>query len=216
MSSNLFIVALGLWGSLFAADPAVIDGAAEGGFAVLRSGWLRPAELERLCREGVREILVLDGTARERECRWREARCPDLRVRANPLQRAGEPLSAGFLEAFDQWVDEAAAADRKILFRCRHGWHRAGRLAAYYRMRHQGMGAEAASREMNQVGRMMWRHSYLEPQVRALADYIAGRACSVAEEFCVTPDGAGDGAEFAEDVCRPESSGGSRPSASAM
>ena len=204
MSSIFFIAALGFWGALFAADPAVMDGAAEGGFAVLRSGWLRPAELERLCREGVREIVVLDGTADRRECRWREARCPELRVRLNAAQQASEPLSAGFLEAFDRWVEEAAVADRRILFRCRHGWHRAGRLAAYYRMRHQGMDREAAIREMDEVGRMMWRHPYLEPQVRALADYIAGRPCSVAERFCVVPDGAGGGGGFPEDVCSPE------------
>ena len=204
MLGTVFVAMLGFWGAILAADPSVIDHSAVGEFALLRSGWLRPAELERLCHEGVREILVLDGTARQRECRWRETRCPELRVRLNAEQEPSEPLSTGFLNAFDRWVEGAAAADLKVLFRCRHGWHRAGRLAAYYRMRHQGMDAEAAIREMNEVGRMMWRHPYLEPQVRALADYIAGRPCSVAEQFCVVPDGAGGGGEFPEDVCGAE------------
>ncbi len=106
-------------------------------------------------------------------------------MRYNARQSAYEPVSEEFLRAFDAWVAEARRSGRKIAFRCRHGWHRTGRLAAYHRIRHQGVETDEAIEEMNRIGRFMWKHRQLEPQVEAMADFIAGRDCSVAAEYCV-------------------------------
>ncbi len=190
-----------------ASDPLLVD-ESPGGFALYRSGRLSGAEIGELCAAGVEEIAVLAGTGRERECVLRREHCPGLRVVYDEEQQADSPLSAAFLEAFDDWVGEARAEGRKIAFRCRHGWHRAGRLTAWYRMRWQGWSAERASAEMLERGRLMFRHPTLVPQVRALADHLAGRACSTEPQHCVVvepraSEGASDAASpsFVPDVC---------------
>lgn len=174
-----------------AASPRLVDSDPVNGFALYRSGRLSPGELAALCRQGVAEILILDGTGGERECELRRRLCPGLAVRYDRQQEASVPLSADFLRAFDAWVAQARRYGLRIAFRCRHGWHRAGRLAAYYQMRFQGWSLQEAIARMNRAGRFMWRHPYLEPQVRALADHIAGRPCSVSPEHCVRPAGGG-------------------------
>jgi hypothetical protein len=184
-----------------AAPPVLVDADPGVGFALSRSGWLSEGELEALCAAGVEEIVVLDGTARERECRMRERVCPQLRVRWDEPQSAERPLAAGFLTAFDAWVAEAREAGRSIAFRCRHGWHRAGRLAAYYAMRHGQVGAAAARQEMHRRGRFMWRHPELDSQVEALADHLAGRACGASPEHCVGPGRGTSRPAFPADVC---------------
>ncbi|RMG47188.1 MAG: hypothetical protein D6718_04205 [Acidobacteria bacterium] len=158
----------------------------------------------------MREIVVLDGTAWRRECRWRNEVCPGLRVRWDEAQDPDRPVDAAFLRAFDAWVEEARREGKRIAFRCWQGWHRAGRLAAYYRIRFDGWTAEAAIREMHRRGRMMAAHPGLDPQVRALADFAAGRTCSVDLRYCVAGDAPAE-ASFPEDACpadlRPSSSG---------
>lgn len=188
-----------------AAAPHLLESSPEGGFAIYRTGRVDRDELAALCRRGVEELVVMDGSAVRRECAWREAVCPGLVVRYDRRQDVSVPLSAPFLEAFDRWVETARRAGRKIAFRCHHGWHRAGRLSAYYRMRFQHLTAEDARTLMLQHGRFMWRHPYLKPQVTALADHLAGRPCSTAEQHCVRrgPEVRGEGAVFAADVCPP-------------
>ena len=115
------------------------------GFALYRSGRLSPTDLGVLCDLGVEEILVLDGEAGQRECRFRQTICPDMQVRYNRAQEADIPVSLDFLQAFDVWIEEARSEGRKVAFRCRHGWHRTGRLAAYYRMRFEGASAAEAT-----------------------------------------------------------------------
>ncbi len=172
------------------------------GFALYRSGWLSERDLGELCAAGVAEMVVLDGTAGTRECRLRERVCPHLRVRWNERQSADRPLDAAFLAAFDAWVDEARAAGRKIAFRCHYGWHRTGRLAAYYALRHQGWSAAAARREMHRLGRFMEQHPSLDAQVEALADHVAGRPCEQDLETCVgaSPEPSRP-SEFPADAC---------------
>ncbi|MGH9464309.1 MAG: hypothetical protein ACRD0X_01600 [Thermoanaerobaculia bacterium] len=190
-----------------ASPPVLVDADPATGFALYRSGWLEQDEIAELCAAGVEEIVVLDGTGRERECRWRESACPRLRVRWDRRQSAERALDSAFLAAFDAWVEEARAAGRGIAFRCRHGWHRTGRLAAYYAMRHQARDAGTARREMHRRGRFMWRHPALDPQVEALADYLAGRPCGESPAHCLAAaESAGRPATFPEDVC-PEPSG---------
>lgn len=187
-----------------AANPVLVDSDRATGFAIYRSGRLSAHDLQGLCRLGVEEILVLDGSGRQRECRLRERVCPDLRVVHDVEQSAGEPLSAAFLRRFDAWVERARAEGRRIAFRCHRGWHRAGRLAAYYRIRHQGLTAREAKAEMHQLGRFMWRHPYLDAQVDALADYAAGRPCSGPEEHCVTRGGPKTPSLVGRDTCSTE------------
>ena len=143
---------------------------------------------------------MLDGGG-ERECAMRGRRCPGLEVRYDAAQDARRPLTAEFLSAFDSWIEEARAHGRKIALRCRHGWHRAGRLSAWYRMRFEGATADEAIAEMLRAGRFMRRHRQLVPQVRALADLLAGRPCSTAAEHCVIGGPFEPGPTFAEDAC---------------
>ena len=189
------------------AGPRPFDAVVETGFAVYRSGILNGDELADLCREGVSEIVILDGTGARRECEMRQRVCPQLRIRYSYPQDAKVPLTEEFLGAFDRWVEEAQSSGSKVAFRCHHGWHRAGRLAAYYRMKFDGWSAEEAIAEMNQLGGMMWQHPYLEPQVEALSDLIGGRPCEQELEYCVQPLAAGqdEGLSseglFVADVC---------------
>ncbi len=185
-----------------AAAPTLVDADPDSGFALYRSGQLSRGELAELCRLGVEEIVVLDGNAARRECRMRRAVCPQLRVRYDDQQDAHRPVGADFLAAFDRWVEEARREGRKIAFRCRQGWHRAGRLAAYYRMRFQEVPAPEAIAEMERVGRFMGHHRQLAPQVEALADFLAGRPCSTDPSHCVAPAGPAAGtAAFPPDAC---------------
>lgn len=181
-----------------AAGPTLVDDDAVSGFALYRSGRLDRAGLAELCRQGVEEMVVLDGSGR-RECALRADVCPALRLRYDTAQDARRPLTAGFLAAFDRWIEEARLAGRKVALRCRHGWHRAGRLTAWYRMRHQGWASKAAIEEMLRVGRFMDHHRQLEPQVEAMADLLAGRPCSTAAEHCLA-ESAGP-VRFPADAC---------------
>lgn len=192
-----------------AASPEPIDEDRATGFAIYRSGQLDARELSKLCDLGVREIVVMDGGARRHECRLRAEVCPDLKVRYNHPQDPRTPVSREFLAAFDDWVEDSRAAGRRISIRCRHGWHRAGRLSAYYRMRFNGWTAAAATEEMQQMGQYMDSHPQLQSQVVAMADQLAEQPCSQSPEHCLRDlaaateglVGSGDDAIFAEDVC---------------
>lgn len=192
-----------------AAAPRAIDENRNSGYAVYRSGRLGARELAEMCELGVREIVVMDGAALNNECRWRGEICPGLKVRYNHAQDARTPVTREFLTAFDAWVVDSMAKGSKIAFRCRHGWHRAGRLSAYYRMRFDGWSAEAAIEEMLEMGRFMGSHPQLVPQVAGMADQLAARPCSQPAEHCPrdSPDhGEGlvrsrAGVQFADDLC---------------
>jgi hypothetical protein len=166
-----------------AAAPRMVDSSAETGFAIYRSGQLSSRELKQLCSLGVEELLVLDGGATDRECQMRQL-CPDLRVRYSFAQDPDHPVSLEFLAAFDQWIEEGRAKGRKLAFRCRRGWHRAGRLTAYYEMRYMGASVQEAIDEMQEQGRWMWRHPQLDPQVAALGELVAGESCSGGVDVC--------------------------------
>lgn len=178
------------------------------GFALYRSGRLSSADLSVLCGLGVEEILVLDGEGSQRECVFRRTICPEMQVRYDHAQEEDMPVSIEFLEAFDVWIEEARAKGKKVAFRCRHGWHRTGRLAAYYRMRFEGASAVQATEEMQSIGRMMWRHPSLDPQVEAYADLLLDGECSSARADCPTEDpdpGLVEGV-FPLDACPPADS----------
>ena len=191
-----------------AASPTLVDGDEQGGFAIYRTGRLDPGQLEELCKLGVEELIVMDGTARERECQRRSGVCANLRIRYDQAQDPEVPVRQDFLIAFDQWVEESRGAGRKIAFRCRRGWHRTGRLAAYYRMRFQDWEQAAAADEMLQVGRLMWLYPELQPQVGAMADWLETGSCAQGSGDCPQASRGGSdptafpGEEgFARDVC---------------
>ncbi len=194
-----------------AAPPARIDQAAETNFAIYRSGRLGASRLRGLCEAGVEEMVVMDGTAQGRECKLRDDVCPGLRVRYNETQDPRSPVSRDFLEAFSAWVEESRASGRKIAFRCRHGWHRTGRVGAFYRMRFQGWSLSAARDEMQEVGRLMWTYPGLQIQLEAIAEYLATGDCRSRTGACppvgrVTGEEfvqVADGIRFPPDVCSP-------------
>ena len=200
----VMMIFLGTFGC--AAAPRLVDENTASGFALYRSGQLSGSELTELCRRGVEELVVLDGGAAERECRMLRERCPQMRVRYSHLQDPKQPMSQEFLQAFGEWIEEGRSAGRKLAYRCRHGWHRAGRLTAYYQMRFMGAGVEEAIDEMQARGRFMWRHPQLDPQVEALGQVVAGEPCSGGVEYCpqhveAISDGLAADGSFPGDAC---------------
>lgn len=206
------------WLAMAAIAPLLLGGCADAprmvaedpttGFALYRSGRLSSADLSVLCSLGVEEILVLDGKAGARECVFQKTVCPDLKVRYDHAQEEDRPVSLDFLQAFDVWIEEAQAQGKKVAFRCRHGWHRTGRLAAFYRMRFEGVSAAEATREMQRIGRMMWRHPTLDPQVEAYSEIIAGQPCTADPANCPLsePDAGLVDSGFPDDACRASDS----------
>jgi hypothetical protein len=118
-------------------------------------------------------------------------------------QEEDHPVSGEFLEAFDAWILEARSNGKKVAIRCRHGWHRTGRLAAYYRIRFEGASPADVGREMHDIGRMMWRHPSLDEQIQAYEDLVAGRPCTTDPAHCPSsePDGGLIGGRFPENAC---------------
>jgi protein-tyrosine phosphatase len=173
------------------------------GFALYRSGRLSPTDLGFLCEIGVEEILVLDGDGENRECAFQDKLCPGLTVRYNHAQNPDSPVTIDFLDAFDAWIADARTQGKKVAFRCRHGWHRTGRLVAYYRIRFEGVAATEAIKEMQDIGHMMWRHPTLNSQVEAYEDIVAGRPCASGPESCPLeqPDGGLLHGLFPHDSC---------------
>ena len=197
LSAALALAAVGC-----ASPPRLIDQDAATGFAIYRSGWLSRTQLAALCSSGVEEMVVLDGTATKRECRMRDEICPRLRIRYDEKQDPRVPVDTDFLDAFDAWVEEARSEGRVIAFRCRHGWHRAGRLAAWYRMRFGNWPVEEAIAEMLDTGRFMNRHRQLVTEARAMGDCPTRADCRQA--LGDRPESAAT-AGFDDDLCeRPE------------
>jgi hypothetical protein len=154
------------------------------GFAIYRSGKPDRDEVAAYCDRGITEIAVLAGNADEAERRYAEA-CPTLDVVYDVKQDAEEPVSDEFLEWFDSWVESARRDGKKIAFRCNCGCHRTGRLAAYYQMKYMNLSLEDALLIMYERGRNWARHRSIEPQVRALRDYMNEEPCSQDPEHCV-------------------------------
>jgi hypothetical protein len=204
----LLLATIGSFGC--AAAPRLVDSNSVTGFALYRSGQLSGAELTQLCGQGVEELLVLDGGAINRECRMLREQCPGLRVRYNFAQNEKQPVSQEFLGAFDQWIEEGKAEGRKLAYRCRRGWHRAGRLTAYYQIRFMGASVQEAIDEMQARGRFMWWYPRLDPQVEALGEWVARETCSGGAEFCPqhvdpTSEGLQADGSFPLDACSGQS-----------
>jgi hypothetical protein len=185
----IFAIALSIAPGTAAAGNLHLIDQLPNGFRIYRSGIPSEADMREFARLGVEEIAVLSGDARRREARHRRA-APMLEVVYDEKQDVRRPLTASFLRWFDEWVETARREGKVIAFRCRCGCHRTGRLAAYYQMKYQGLTADEAIAVMNELGRNMFLHPELEPQVRALEDFIHGRPCSRGEQYCVSADEA--------------------------
>ena len=178
MQTPVFLVLLGSFLlSSCAANPRIVDENEEG-FAIYRSGRLTGRELASLCAAGVRELIVLSGTADRRECRYRDQFCPNLKIRYDNRQLVNKPVSASFLGAFVDWIEEARDSNKKIAIRCKKGWHRTGRLAAFYRMAFNNRSSTEAISEMYDRGRFMWMYPGLRGQVKAYEGHLRRDVCS--------------------------------------
>jgi hypothetical protein len=159
-----------------------------GAFRVYRSGMPTAETYAKWCKDyGIERSIVLAGDAGTHELAYsKQGTCPDFKVLYNETQSPSVPLTAEFLKFFDDEIARAKADHVGILLRCQTGSHRAGRLAAYYQMKYQGLSADEAIAVMDYNGTMMPLFDpVLRPQVRALDDYIHGRPCSQPAKYCV-------------------------------
>lgn len=163
----------------------LMDANSDTGFAIYRTS--KPnkvSDFKKLCKAGVTEIMVLDGSG-SREAFLAKKYCPALKVIYNKVQSAKTPLSSKFLQQFDTWVQYAKDNGVKIAFRCSCGCHRTGRLAAYYNMKYKGFTAAQAINDMYDKGRFMFLYGFLKGQVRAMRNYIDGNGCRQKRKYCV-------------------------------
>ncbi|MFO8058045.1 MAG: hypothetical protein R6V10_12180 [bacterium] len=160
----------------------------EDAFRLYRSGAPPQETFAKWCKElGIKRAIVMSGDAEEYELAYQdEGICPGVEVIYNVKQDHNQPVSDGFLKWFDKQIEKARQDKVGILFRCYTGSHRAGRLAAYYQMKYQGLNSDEAIAVMTHKGMMMSLFNIvLIPQVRAMEDYIQGRPCGEIERMCV-------------------------------
>ncbi len=168
-----------------------IDGPPPGegqAFRLYRSGEPDKETFSKWCSVyQIDRVIVMAGTAEKHELAYqKEGVCPDIEVIYNVKQNHNKPVSDGFLEYFDQQIERARNDQAGLLFRCTTGSHRAGRTAAYYQMKYQGLTAGEAIMVMDYNGLLMPLFDpVLRPQVKAMYDYIHGEPCSQMKAFCV-------------------------------
>jgi hypothetical protein len=168
--------------------PPVGPNEPEQAFRVWRSGSPDKDTFARWCSVyHIERVIDMSGTARDHELKYQaEGVCPGIKVIYSVEQNHEKPLSDGFLEYFDAQVARARADNVGILFRCQTGSHRAGRMAAYYQMKYEGLTADQAIAVMDYNGMLMPLFDpVLRPQVKALSDYIRNQPCSQKKKWCV-------------------------------
>jgi protein-tyrosine phosphatase len=157
-------------------------------FRVYRSGVPSKETFAKWCSEyKIKRVIDLAGTADKNERAFqKQGICPDIEIIYSEKQTPEQPLSSEFLKFFDAQIEKARKDNVGILLRCTSGSHRAGRLSAYYQMKYQGLTPDEAIAVMDYNGVMMPLYDpILQPQVRALYDYIKNQPCSQKKEFCV-------------------------------
>ncbi len=186
MMKYLFLLTI-LVSNLWAGNNLHLIESKENGFAIYRTGKPDADDMKEFCKLGIEEMVVLSGTADEHEYKYQDS-CPGLRVVFNEKMSARVPVKVSFLDFFDSWVEDARRTGKKIAFRCECGCHRTGRLAAYYQIKFQNVTTEDALILMKKHGKFMFLYPELKPQVRSMADYLAGRECSQDPEDCIIDD----------------------------
>ncbi len=128
---------------------------------------------------GVERVIVMDGGAQSHERRYQaEGICPNIQVVYN-VNQGLSPVSDGFLKWFDGQVESAKKDEAGVLFRCKTGSHRTGRLASYYQIKHQGLSLADALAVLEHKGKMMefWSLIFV-PQVIAIDEHLKGQPCT--------------------------------------
>jgi hypothetical protein len=171
-----FFILVGLLVTDVFADNLHLMDYRDNGFMLFRSGIPSEDDFKEWCDLGITEVMVLSGDAFERE-EVLQHHCPELNVVFDIRQEHREPLSASFLQKFDQWIEGGQRKGKKLLFRCHCGCHRTGRLAAYYEMKYLDKPFDKVIEHLNRYGRDMKHHGYLVRQIEALDDYRKGSAC---------------------------------------
>jgi protein-tyrosine phosphatase len=157
-------------------------------FRVYRSGSPSKETFAKWCSEyKIKRVIDLAGSAQDNEKKYQQdGLCPDIEIIFSEKLDPAVPLTKEFLQSFDREIERAKQDGVGILFRCSTGSHRAGRMAAYYQMKYQGLEPDEAIAVMDYNGMMMPAFDpVLQPQVRALHDYVHGRPCSQAAQYCV-------------------------------
>lgn len=176
----------------FAKNVHIVDEDPASGFRVVRMGKSDAAVLDDLCKHGKVNVIVLSGDGSHEEAFARD-RCPGMKVIYNVQQRTKTPLTRGFLKFFDQEVAKAKAEGYQIMFRCKCGCHRTGRLAAYYNMKYKGMSAGAALKDLGKNmtfgAKFLFRRT-LKKQVNNFVPWIQRESCGErkakkARKWCV-------------------------------
>ncbi len=165
----------------------LIESNPDSGFAIYRSGKPKWKDFIKLCKLGIEEVMVLSGTADEREFKYlaeNNKECKNLKVIFNKGTSSKTPLSKSFLDYFDNWVTDAKLKGKKILFRCECGCHRTGRLAAYYQMRFQKLSLNDTKILAKKHGVLMTFYQHIFKQIDALYEYINDMPCSKGS-YCV-------------------------------
>ena len=120
------------------------------GYAVYRSGNPGEDEWRAVCGPWKTDFIVLDDNHwQKREADYR-SHCPRGTVVYARSQDLFRSLDTGFLAVFDEVIARAKAEGRKILFHCKLGTHRTGRLAAYYELKDEGWTLSSAMEDFNQ------------------------------------------------------------------
>jgi len=164
---------------------------AEDAFRVYRSGAPSKETFAKWCEVyHIERVIDMAGSAPKNEMAFQEEGiCPGIEIVYSKKQDPNTPVSDSFIEFFEDEIEQARQDQVGILFRCTTGSHRAGRMAAYYQMKYQGLTAEEAIAVMDYNGMMMYAYDWtLRPQVRAMEDYIQGKECEEAKMFCVAED----------------------------
>ena len=119
------------------SNPHLMEAEPQTGFEIYRTGRLTQAEFAALCEVGVRQMVVMDGSADRRECAWRDEMCPEMVVRYN---REQDTSTTG------------RAAPRRSSASARPRWTRGCRPA-----RRGSSGTCAAKRQRAEVARVLRR-----------------------------------------------------------
>ncbi len=128
---------------------------------------------------GVERVIVMDGGAISHERRYQsEGVCPNIQIIYN-VNQGLTPVSDGFLSWFDTQVASAKKDEAGVLFRCKTGSHRTGRLASYYQIKHQDLSLADALAVLEHKGKMMefWSLIFV-PQVIAIDEHLKGQPCT--------------------------------------
>ena len=175
------------------------------GFAVYRSSNPGSAEWSAVCGDWKTDFVVLnDDRWQEREERYRKY-CPNGTVVYARSQSISRGLEPDFLAFFDQVIARARAEGRKVLFHCKLGVHRTGRLAAYYELKHEGWSLERALEDFDEHVPSLTRvygvffNGRVRRQIRGLAAFLedpsvcdgtSGKACVLSTDRAAPPDPA--------------------------